>query len=238
VAKSRIGYAIGIVVAATVAAMAVLGSGSAAASVDHGTPPVGPGTAIRVGDQRCTLGFVFTGSDGVAVGLTAAHCGEVGAAVSTIDHQSLGTVVARDYDGHGRDIDLVRLASPTVPITSDYPHNGRYWPVLGVMGIADAMTSGAEVCTYGAISGESCGEVTGSADAERTVYGRNTITKGDSGGPMVVIGTAGVYALATVSGYLTNDPTLAVGRVIEPYMTTWALTSSGRTSTGSVAGAA
>lgn len=207
------------------ATLLMVGAASASADADLGGR-VGPGEAIiTASEKKCTLGFVFIGSDGAPAGLTAAHCGSNGDAVSTKSGVRIGTIVARGAD----DVALVRFL-PGIDVRAGVPHGGRYRVVEGVVSL-DEIPAGATICTYGDVTGESCGVATGRV-GDAKLYERTHVDHGDSGGP-VFLPTAdgGVTAVGVISGFLTHDPTTSVGESISSYVTQWALRTGGAPAT-------
>lgn len=168
--------------------------------------------------ETCTLGFLFTGPDGYARGVTAAHCGEVEQKLTTTNSQPVGIVAE-----HGAvDIALVNIATE-LRVFGKLPGIGE---IRGVITPEEINRIQPLLCKRGIASGLVCGHLTGPADDDSfTMSGGST--RGDSGSPVWAIADDGsLLAAGIVSGVATDESRDAFVIPIAPYMTQWGLTIS------------
>lgn len=182
---------IATVVIALVAGFAVsampAGAGPAAPSV-----VLGGGSGIYVGEGLCTLGAIGYDAGGRLVGLTAGHCGDVGAPVQAEADTGTGTVgtLARvnkflDYAVIAFEPDeVVPVATIGDTTITDIGGPARFPDIA---------------CKHGRSTGRTCGvvygELMGVADFTWTQV---CVLPGDSGGPVVV----GTTLIGLVTGYV------------------------------------
>lgn len=182
--------------------LAVAGAAGAAlsalmpvAAADGGVQ-VFPGMEIRQGSTVCTLGFV----DAVSrTAYSAGHCRGSGT-VTDRDGRVIGVVVAaRDNTPDGTvvrtdqvisDYETIALAGG-VAISTMLP-GGR--PL--VADPAAQLAAGQPICHYGVVTGESCGVVERVNNGWFTMGGGVVSQRGDSGGPVYVVGPDGVAVMA------------------------------------------
>lgn len=173
------------------AAAAVTLSPAAPAGADPGVT-VHPGMEIRQGSTMCTLGFV----DPVArVAFTAGHCrGEgpvtdrfgnvVGAMALFDDNTPDGATVTGDHQL--ADWGAIIL-HPDVAVNTALP-GGR--PLVMDQSLP-VQQPGQPVCHFGIVTGESCGTVAAVNNGWFTMKDGVVSQKGDSGGPVYVVGPDG-----------------------------------------------
>lgn len=165
---------------------------------------VGPGTAIKIGNGACTLAAAGTDNGGRLVGLTAGHCGRIGAPVTLENNRRAGVVgriadrnVGLDYAviafDRAKVVPVRRIGQSTVRRTAAFPGPG------------------AAVCKDGRTTGFSCGVVLGRFDGRRNeTLSYVCAAPGDSGGPIlagdrlvgILTGGAGVSIPGTDIGVL------------------------------------
>lgn len=169
-----------------------------------------PGMAIHQDNNLCTLGYVDTVA---RVAFTAGHCRGSGP-VTDAAGRPLGTLaVFRDNTPDGAtvntdeviaDYEVIALA-PDVAVNDILP-GGRVLRAEPT----PPLEAGNPVCHFGVITGESCGEV------ERVNNGWFTMTngvvsgRGDSGGPVYVIGLDGVARMVGLFNSTWGDFPAAV----------------------------
>ncbi|MRH91746.1 peptidase S1 [Nocardia sp. SYP-A9097] len=172
--------AIGSAAAAVIFSLALLPSGTAAAA---GPAVLGPGSGIAISTGEadkfslCTLTAIGFDTADRLVGITAGHCGEVGARVlaeKSIGTGFLGTLAERDYnwDWAVIEFDPARVI-PVRQITSSV-----------VAGIGEPPAPLQMVCKNGRTTGFTCGPVW-----EALAYGFSShvcADYGDSGSPVMV----------------------------------------------------
>ncbi|APT93052.1 hypothetical protein CPHO_09330 [Corynebacterium phocae] len=153
----------------------------------------GPGTPLFVGgDMMCTLTAAGTDSAGRKVGLTAGHCGDVGAEVVSADSWPIGPsgkVVARNTKLDYAVIEFDDKAE----ISNEYD-GVRAWKLGG------GIKPGDYTCKRGVATGTTCGVV---FIHERTAHLNHVCAMaGDSGAPLFKDGRV----VGAVTGGLGNLP--------------------------------
>jgi len=179
-----------------------------------------PGTALTIGNELCTAGFVARNQYGAPVMFTAGHC-DVGQRVQassiTTGLVPAGDIVASAYGGaKGEDPDIA-----VMKLTGTMNLNPDVDAELPVGGSAPIIANGMTLCKQGASTGRSCGPVIESSPSKVKFAAR--IAPGDSGGP--------------VWGYTSNGSIFAVGitirqstdgypvaELIDPWLQRWNLT--------------
>ncbi|WP_343600020.1 hypothetical protein [Mycobacterium sp.] len=156
---------------------------------------------IRQGNHVCTLGFV---DPALRVAFTAGHCRADGP-VTDRDNHVIGTLATyRDNTPDGatvatdqtiNDYESIVLGDG-VTVNNVLP-GGR--PLRSDPALAVA--PGAAVCHFGVVTGESCGTVESVNNGWFTMAHGVVSQKGDSGGPVYVIGAAGA---AVIVGMLNS----------------------------------
>ncbi len=150
-----------------------------------------PGMEIRQDNLVCTLGYV---DPVLRVAFTAGHCRGSGA-VTDRDGNLIGTMAAfRDNTPSGSTVNTEQVISDYEAVVladgvgaNDILPGGRRLAAEPGAGLQ----AGDAVCHFGIVTGESCGTV------ERVNNGWFTMTdgvvsqKGDSGGPVYVVGGPG-----------------------------------------------
>lgn len=139
--------------------------------------PVGGGTAIIVdGKAACTMTAVGRDRYGNLVGLTAAHCGKVGAWVAAERHSRAGV------------IGQIALANSKVDVAviSLYPERVRAQRTVGratIRSVGRFPAAGSTVCKNGRTTGFTCGPVLYETPTRSSSYVCGNA--GDSGGPVL-----------------------------------------------------
>lgn len=207
--------------AAVAAAASLLTSAPAhAAPAAAPSASLHPGTALTIGNELCTAGFVARNQHGAPVMFTAGHC-DVGQRVqvgsSPTGLVSAGDIVASAYGGdHGEAPDIA-----VMKLTGSVNLDPNVDADLPVGGTAPIIANGMTLCKQGATTGRTCGPVIESSSSKVKFAAR--IAPGDSGGP--------------VWGYTTNGSIFAVGitirqsvdgytvaEMIDPWLQRWNLT--------------
>ena len=234
---SRIlGVAGAVAVAATVSACGALEdeagpaprpSSSLQVKDQTATQAAGPGSAPRpmpgmqVEDENkiCTAGFAAQGNDGGYYLLTSGHCDDHdGSAWTDSQDVPLGHITLSEEEGWEKDAAIIRLepgvGAPTGAISGKYP-------VRDVLS-ADQIEVGMTFCKIGAITGETCGEVTDRDDdlVEASVYSLH----GDSGSPGFVKNSDGtVSAVGILMASPDGDDNTTYFTLVEPLLEKWGL---------------
>ncbi len=177
---------------------------------------VGPEYGVN---STCTLGFLFVGSDGYARGLTAAHCGNPGDAVTTISGSEVGEIAE-----HGReDVALIDI-QPDLRAFGSIPGAGD---VRGVITPRELNRTQPLLCKRGISSGMTCGTLTAPASEEFFTISGGSVS-GDSGSPVWAISKDGsLFAAGIVSGVVNDGSEDAYVIPIHQYMKQWSLTIYG-----------
>ncbi len=179
------------------------------------TTQIQPTSEIVVGKAACTLGFVLAGSDGMAEGLTAAHCGEVGRPVTTVDGTPIGTIVA--HGPEGADIARVDIATSLTV----YAQVGTIGSVHDIIDIATLNTQRPLLCKQGITTGLSCGPLIGKATEGYMTFAAAT-EHGDSGSPVYALTRSGeLVAAGILEGSEVDNPAIAVATPVKPFVELW-----------------
>ncbi|MCT6735350.1 S1 family peptidase [Rhodococcus qingshengii] len=169
--------------------------------------------------ETCTLGFLFSGPDGYARGVTAAHCGKVDQKVSTTNSQAVGTITA-----HGKDDVALIDINTKLKVFGKIPGVGD---IRGVITPGEINRVQPVLCKRGIASGLMCGRLTEVAEDGFFVMSGGSI-RGDSGSPVWAVSDDGsLLAAGIVSGVMADETGDAFVIPIAPYMRQWGLTISG-----------
>lgn len=212
--------------AALALALSVGVSTSVAAAAPPGAPAAFPGYLLAATGttasnhdgtiNRCTLGFVVIGSDGLARALTAAHCGKVGDQIFTRDSTPIGVVSARDPEV---DIALVGVHT-NLQVFSDVDGIGR---VNGYMSIEELNRTQPILCKKGLTTGVTCGRMIQRAKSTHIIFDGGALP-GDSGGPVWAVRPNGdLAAVGIVSAYYEDGTSDVYTIPVAPFMEKWAL---------------
>ncbi|MHA2788385.1 S1 family peptidase [Corynebacterium sp. S7] len=145
----------------------------------RGNSLYGPGTPIYVGDgSLCTMTVTGTDADGRKIGITAAHCGQVGDAVTSADSWEVGPSGTIVHANPNLDYAVVELGS-NAEITSNYNN-------VHATSIGGTAQPGEIVCKTGVATNETCG-MTLTVDQIKQVNQVCSMT-GDSGAPLYLGG--------------------------------------------------
>ncbi|AII11150.1 serine protease [Rhodococcus opacus] len=177
------------VVAATLALLGTVVVGVATAA-----PPavMGGGTGIIVNDELlCSLTTIGHDNAGRMVGLTAGHCGDIGASVVAEASQDSGAV--------GR----VVVSNPALDYAVIEFDPGEVVPVnrvggVTITGIGAPAGFPQVACKEGRTTGNTCGIVYGDLLGTGETWTQACVVEGDSGAPVVV----GTTLVAMVNAYL------------------------------------
>lgn len=164
---------------------------------------VGGGSAIVVnGEAACTMTTVGRDGSGSLMGLTAGHCGEIGARVTLERNRGAGEIGRFVAVNERADYAVIRLDATKVnPVR-------RVGPAT-ISGVAKLPTPFNNVCKSGRTTGFTCGPVLHVNRAESISY--VCAAPGDSGGPIV----AGNRIVGMLNGGLIFDLPGGAGLVIE-----------------------
>ena len=179
---------------AAVVAAAVGLLGTVAVGVATAAPPavMGGGTGIIVNDTLlCSLTTIGHDNAGRLVGLTAGHCGDVGASVVAEASQDSGVV--------GR----VVVSNPALDYAVIQFDPGEVVPVnrvgsVTITGIGAPAGFPQMACKEGRTTGNTCGIVYGDLLGTGETWTQTCVVEGDSGAPVVV----GTTLVAMVNAYL------------------------------------
>jgi hypothetical protein len=180
-------------------------------------PPM-PGVQLDDESGRCTAGFAAQGNDGSYYLLTSGHCDAHDGSVWTYGPSiPLGTITASEKEGDKRDAAIIRL-NPAVGA----PTGG-----VGGLTVRDVLSRnqlnvGMPFCKLGAISGETCGSITGiDGDVvEASVYSLG----GDSGSPGYVKNDDGtVSAVGILMSSPEGDDNTTYFTLVQPLLGKWGL---------------
>ncbi|MDY6049333.1 MAG: hypothetical protein SPI77_02015 [Corynebacterium sp.] len=143
----------------------------------------GPGTPIFTHASQdappsalCTLGIAGYDSAGRPIGITAAHCGAVGAYISSADAQNMGTSGRIIGANKVHDYAVILFDAKKVELTRTY--NG-----VTVNSIGGQPRDGEPICKRGIGTGTTCGTNLMTSDAY--AYSQVCSTQGDSGAPLL-----------------------------------------------------
>ena len=204
---------VGAAVVAATAALCTLGTTPASAE----TQKVKPSISIRVDeDTRCTLGFVFADSAGLAFGLTAKHCGDKGDEVTTERGTHIGTVTLQAPGD--TDVEMIAIDSP-LPVYTDVDQIGK---VAGIITHEDLKVTRPLLCKKGARTGLSCGPLI-TAEPGWFSFAAQT-DHGDSGAPVYALTRQGtLLAAGILEGSNKERPGEVVATPVAPFLEAWEL---------------
>lgn len=191
-----------ILLAALLAITVATGVGVGAAGADD-RPALGGGSGIVVAAPdgtakvNCTLTTIGTDAAGRLVGLTAAHCGDVGdgiVAENATERGALGRIVASDST---LDFAVIEFdPSRVIPVN----HVGN--TTITSVGVPASFPS--IVCKEGRTTGRTCGWVYGDVFETRETLSQLCVIEGDSGAPVVIgdtlVGMVNAYMLVPCVG--------------------------------------
>lgn len=185
--------------------------------------------------STCTVGFVFTGTDGEPRAITAGHCGEAGDVVQTADHRTIGRIAETSFVESGtdamrfnsRDTALVSFTPGAVTVEDEIPGVGR---VNAIAEREDAERANPVACKLGQATGLTCGPLISIKTPSPMLAFRMASANGDSGAPVWMYDADGkVLALGTVSsdgnlpGGPGNDAGVTYVEPVDTYMSKWQL---------------
>lgn len=204
----------------TLPAVALLAAAAAFAGPAVAEAPPMPGTEIDDDSGRCTAGFAARGDDGNYYLLTSGHCDERDGSLWTYgDDISLGYITASEKVGDEKDAAIVRL-DPA--LGAPIGNVGGVYPVRDVLDVSD-LEVGMPFCKMGAVSGETCGEITDVDDnvIQTTVYSLH----GDSGSAGFVKNDDGtVSAVGILMASDDGDDYTTYFTLVDPVLAKWGLT--------------
>jgi hypothetical protein len=188
--------AIRALAATATAAMVVVCFPSAVASADPIV--VYPGMEIHQGTHMCTLGYV---DPGLRVAFTAGHCRGDGP-VTDKDNNVIGNLATfRDNTPNGAFVNTdQQIADYESIVLNDAVAPNNILPGGRVLQSDPGLvvTPGEPVCHFGVITGESCGTVEAVNNGWFTMGHGAVSQKGDSGGPVYIIGPGGAALIVGV----------------------------------------
>nr|WP_250149722.1 S1 family peptidase [Mycolicibacter acidiphilus] len=178
-----------------------------------------PGIEVLDDSSSCTAGFAAQGADGAYYLLTSGHCdGHDGSEWTDAFSQPLGRISLSEDNGDDHDAAAIRL-DPAAGVPNG-AIGGRY-PVRDVLS-AGQIHPGMTICKIGAMTGETCGDVT--AVNGGTVETRVISTLGDSGSPGFVRNQDGTAsAVGLLASGPEDDETVTSFVLVEPVLTQWGL---------------
>lgn len=180
-------------------------------------PPT-PGVQVDDEASRCTAGFAAQGNDGSYYLLTSGHCDTHDGSVWTYGESTpLGTITASEKEGDKRDAAIIRLV-PAVGAPSGGV-SGR--PVRDVLS-RNEIKMGTPFCKLGAVTGETCGTITGIAGdvVEASVFSLN----GDSGSPGYVQNDDGtVSGVGILMSSPDGDDNTTYFTLVQPLLGKWGI---------------
>lgn len=190
----------------------------------HAAPAAGslhPGTALTIGNELCTAGFVARNRNGAPVMFTAGHC-DVGDRVRA-QSASAGLVPAGDFvassfvgsDGEDPDIAVMKL-------TGAMDLNPAVDAELPVGGSLPIVAEGMTLCKQGAATGRSCGPVIECSSSKVKFAAK--IAPGDSGGPVWGYTTSGAIFAVGITIRESSSDGYPVAELIDPWLDRWNLT--------------
>lgn len=178
-----------------------------------------PGMQVEDENKICTAGFAARGNDGGYYLLTSGHCDDHdGSAWTDSQDVPLGHITLSEEDGWEKDAAVIRL-DPDVGVPTGAI--GGTYTVRDVLS-ADQIEVGMSFCKIGAITGETCGEVTDVDEdlVEASVYS----LQGDSGSPGFVKNPDGtVSAVGILMASPDGDDYTTYFTLVEPLLDKWGL---------------
>lgn len=161
----------------SITALALVPTAPFVGVADAARAPIGGGSGIVIdGRYGCTMTAVGRDRTGALVGLTAAHCGRIGSAITSERHRGagvIGRIVLRHKAG---DYAVVRLDPNRVQPVRRV--GGAY-----IAGVGAMPEFGATVCKQGRTTGHTCGPVLLKESYLSSSY--VCANHGDSGGPIM-----------------------------------------------------
>lgn len=192
---------------------------TAPADASSTAPRAMPGMQVEDENKVCTAGFAARGNDGGYYLLTSGHCDDHDGSAWTDSHDTpLGHITLSEEEGWEKDAAVIRL-DPGVGVPTGAL--GGTYPVRDVLS-ANQIEIGMPFCKIGAITGETCGEVTDRDDdlVEASVYSLH----GDSGGPGFVKNSDGtVSAVGILMASPDGDDHTTYFTLVEPLLDKWGL---------------
>lgn len=186
-----------------------------------------PGGRIEDENISCTAAFAAQGKDSAYYLMTSGHCDAHDGSEWRYgnDNAPLGRVSAQEYEQNSetgtqrKDAAIIRLDPAAGPPDGDI--GGRY-RVRDVLSF-DQLSGGMPFCKVGAITGETCGEITGSEGnyvIETNLYSQ----PGDSGSPgFVKNGDGTVSAVGILTSGPDGDDHTTYFVVVQPLVSKWGL---------------
>lgn len=205
-----------LISAAIVAVIAPAVSGASPGMLSPADPLL---VSSASGSRTCTLGFLFTGADGYARGVTAGHCGDIGDVATTTSGNQVGKITR-----HGRgDLALIDIRTE-LRVFGKVPGIGE---VRGVITPDEINRTQPLLCKRGIASGLTCGHLTSPAEKDYFVMSGGSVS-GDSGSPVWATAADGsLRAAGIVSGVMDDGSGDAYIIPVAPYMQEWGLAISG-----------
>jgi len=178
-----------------------------------------PGMQVEDANNVCTAGFAAKGNGGGYFMLTSGHCDDHdGSAWTDSQDVLLGHITVSEEEGWEKDAAIIAL-EPEVGVPTGAV-GGKY-EVRDVLS-ADQLEIGMPFCKIGAITGETCGEITDLDDdlVEASVYSLH----GDSGSPGFVKNADGtVSAVGILMASPDGDDHTTHFTLVEPLLDKWGL---------------
>jgi hypothetical protein len=178
-----------------------------------------PGMHVADGNGGCTAAFAAQGTDGRYYLLTSGHCDPHDGSVWTYGaDRPLGMITASEKVGETKDAAIIRLDPSVGAPRGDV---GDRYSVRDVLNFPQIQV-GMPFCKLGAVTGETCGIVTGkNGDViEASVYSLD----GDSGSPGFVKNADGtVSAVGILMSSPDGDDYTTYFILVYPVLTKWGL---------------
>lgn len=200
-------------------AMLIAGTALANPARAVGAPDPVPGIEVDDESGRCTAGFAAQGNDGGYYLMTSGHCDAHDGSVWTYGNDvPLGKITRSEKEGDKKDAAVIRL-EPSIGLPSG-DVGGRY-SVRDVLS-RPQIRVGMPFCKIGAVTGETCGAITGMDGdvVEASVYSLD----GDSGSPGFVKNPDGT---ASAVGILMSSPDgddyTTYFTLVDPLLSKWGL---------------
>lgn len=175
------------------ATIAALTLGAGAAGAQSGPAVIGGGSGIVLdGKGACTVTTIGNDAQGRLVGLTAGHCGGVGAAITAEQNPGAGRIGTVSYVNNQLDYGIIEFDPGSVVPT-------RRVGNVTITGIGAAPDFATVACKEGRTTGNTCGITWGDLlDEKVKTWTQMCVVQGDSGSPVVV----GTTLVGMVNGYL------------------------------------
>lgn len=182
-------------------------------------PGLTPGVQVQDESSSCTAGFAAQGNDGSYFLMTSGHCDAHDGSVWTYGNDvPLGRISASEKEGDKRDAAIILLDPNVGAPVGDV---GGTYPVRDVLSLPQIKV-GMPFCKVGAVTGETCGAVTGiEGDViEASVYS----LAGDSGSPGFVKNADGtVSAVGLLMSSPEGDDNTTYFALVNPLLGRWGL---------------